>query len=166
MWWLSIYTVIFLIFSRSVRKPCPLRETTTFKCTTYLWIYSPRHKIRQAPLRPNFSSLFANFFGCITCNLMVNIVNNTTKTQSFQECQNTWAFPMRCSGIFRRLLFFGFILNWCTWITTALISFTNFSKGITIYVCTHNIITMWVVTKCPFISFKFFIAVFNWFCNF
>ena len=56
----------------------------------YLWIYSPRHKIWKAPSRPNFSNLLGKFSSCVTCNLLVNIVNNTTKKpQNFKECQKT-----------------------------------------------------------------------------
>ena len=65
----------------------------------YLWIYSPRHKIRKALLRSNFSYLSGNFSSRVTFNLMVNIVNNTTKTQNFQEFQKAWPFSVRCIGL-------------------------------------------------------------------
>ena len=45
----------------------------------YFWIYSRRCKIWKAPSRSGFSSLLGNFSSYVTCNLMVNIVNNTTK---------------------------------------------------------------------------------------
>ena len=34
------------------------------------------------------------------------------------------------------------------------------------FVCAYNIITICLVTNCPFISLKIFITVFYWFCNF
>ena len=47
----------------------------------------PRHKIRKAPSKPNFSYLSGSFSSCVTCNLMVNILIIQQKPQNFQERQ-------------------------------------------------------------------------------
>ena len=83
-----------------------------------------------------------------------------------------WSAIFPCSSVgaivtkfYRRLHLFGFLLKWCKWIITTLIFFTDFFSRITIYVCTYNILTICVVTSCPFISLKTFFVVFNWFCS-
>ena len=68
--------------------------------------------------------------------------------------------------LIQQLLLFGWILIGCTRATTTLIFLANFISRITIYVCTYNIISICVVINCPFISFKIFSTVFNWFCSF
>ena len=56
---------------------------------TYLesTLQHPRHKIRKAPSRPNFSYLSGNFSSCVTCNVMVNITTIQQKPQNLQERQ-------------------------------------------------------------------------------
>ena len=56
---------------------------------TYLetTLQHPRHKIRKAPSRPNFSYLSGNFSSCVTYNVMVNITIIQQKPQNFQERQ-------------------------------------------------------------------------------
>ena len=56
---------------------------------TYLefTLQHPRHKIRKAPSKPNFSYLSGSFSSCVTCNLMVNILIIQQKPQNFQERQ-------------------------------------------------------------------------------
>ena len=56
---------------------------------TYLesTLQHPRHKIRKAPSRPNFSYLSGNFSSCVACNVMVNITIIRQKPQNSQERQ-------------------------------------------------------------------------------
>ena len=59
---------------------------------TYLefTLQHPRHKIRKAPSRPNFSYLSDNFSSCVTCYVMVNITMIQQKPQNFKERQKRW----------------------------------------------------------------------------
>ena len=64
----------------------------------YLLIYSPRHKYekhRQDPISLTSRATSS----CVTCNWIVNTVNNTTKNTKFPGTSKTRQFPMRCSGI-------------------------------------------------------------------
>ena len=106
------------------------------------------------------------FFTCTL--LFLPYVKDKILNHVWQGCQSWLSlslFALECQ-FHRQLPLFGLILNSCIQAITTLIFFTNVISQITIYICTYNIIAICVVINCLFISFKIFIAIFNWLCNF
>ena len=110
--------------------------------------------------------IFQRIWEIISSNLFDNAV-----TQDYDFLCLLWIVIFSRSSvglivtkIYWRLLLFGLILKWCTWLITTLIFFTD--SRIVIYVCTYNVFTICVVISCPLVSLKIFITVFISFCNF